>query len=184
MATYTQNWAAGDSSFTTIADYIRDDDGVDALYPEIYASEGVDVSAGKVVKAAAYGDHQASGVVFAPGNAAGLGYPANDIDALSAQQGSISVKMTPNSAVLTPSSVGISYVPVIEVFAGNAARNLVFALYSDHGLPFTDKGAPFYWDISARDRNTSVLEQLVTAVATPTFVDGQEYTFKVTSSSP
>ena len=41
---YTQDWSAGNSTFTSMDVYDRDDDGPDPLYPEVQFAEGVTVT--------------------------------------------------------------------------------------------------------------------------------------------
>jgi hypothetical protein len=180
MATYTQDWSAGNSANFVDGTYRRDVNGVDGLYPEFWVANGVNVGSGKLTPNTTYDpSQQGAGITLAPGNADGLGHPDNLIDALSAQQGSVTVKMIPNSLALVPSANGLYYAPVVEIFASNALRNLVFVLYSEHAAPFADKGAPFFWELSARNRNSGVLENFVFGDPAPTFVAGQENTFKV-----
>jgi len=55
---YSQDWAAGDSVFSSLDIYDRSTDGPDALYPEINYSEGVDVVGGALDWRTTYGDYQ------------------------------------------------------------------------------------------------------------------------------
>ncbi len=162
MATvYSQTWAAGNPANWTDGFYRRDVDGVDPTYPEIYMAEGVTVSGGKVVKHATYSaDHGVSGIVF------------ENFPAFNGAVGSISVKYTPNATVLS-ATTGLFYVPLIMVFGtGSTHKMIVFALNGARGAPFT-------WDIQARNRNTNVMNDAFFGTAAQTFVAGTEYEFKV-----
>ncbi len=160
-ADYTQDWSLGNSTFTSVNEYDRGANGVDPLYPEMWTADYVTVSGGQLVKTGAVAGWDGVGIV--------LKFSGRD-----GQQGSIKVRFTPNSSVMQSTSPGLFYIPLIEIFANNAARNLTFALD-----PAGSRGQPFNWDLQARNRNTNAQDSSGTGLAAPTFVAGQEYEFKV-----
>lgn len=155
MATiYTQNWTAGNSTFTSMDVYDRDTNGPDSLYPEIENAEGVTISSGRLDKSGTYsGTYQDIGIRMSgfPTFTQGLG-----------ASGYISCRYKAASDALS----GNPYLPLI-VIRSNASAAI--EVYYDGGTgPFLDIYA-YDWGVGG-DWN-----------ATPsyTFVADTEYTIKV-----
>jgi hypothetical protein len=158
---YAEDWSGGNSTFTSVDVYERAVQGVDPLYPYIKVAESVTVIGGKVDWNGTYGNYGSSGLVFD-------GFPSFG------QQGSISVKYTPNATVIGSGSGGLYFVPLIEVFNAINQKMFYMGMVGD-GSP----GAPFILDFSARVWPFPTWNDLYDQQPAPTFVAGQEYTFKI-----
>lgn len=156
---YSQDWSAGNSTFSTTYAYDRVPDGTDPLYPEMWAATDVNVSGGRVVWGGV-GNYDAAGCVF------------RDLS-FDGTEGYIEVEYTPNSDVLANSGDGLFYVNLIRTHPLLGFPTMYWGM-----TPQGSQGAPFDWDIGVLDFNTDNYDATYTAAA-PTFVAGTPYIFKM-----
>jgi hypothetical protein len=59
---YTQDWSAGNSTFTSVNSYTQSGNGVDPVYPEMKAAEVVTITGGKLDWNGTASDYQSAGI--------------------------------------------------------------------------------------------------------------------------
>jgi hypothetical protein len=157
MATvYSQDWSAGNSTFTGTDTYERAVDGPDALYPEIKYAESVTITAGKLDWNGTFGNYQTSGIML------------KDFATFDGATGSISATYRPNST-----SMGVMFTaPLIYVisstgFGGERVLQLEANAVTGPGAPFTLDFTAFGWS-----GNYTVSDAF-------TFAADTDYTFKI-----
>lgn len=133
---YSQNWSAGNSTFTASNTYTRATDGPDALYPEIEYAETVTVSGGKL-DWNGVNNYQTSGLML------------KDFPTFDGTVGSIQATYRPNST-----SMGVTYfAPLIYVISstgggGERVIQLAASAVTGPGAPFTLDFTAFGWGAS------------------------------------
>jgi len=160
---YTQDWAAGNSTFTSMDNYDRTTNGPDALYPEVNKADGVTVVGGVLDWNTTYSDYQdlslwLRGMGSLSGGGAG-GYAGSGF--WNGAVGHVECTYIPNATSLAD----ISYAPLIWLISPSATSLL--------GL---------YWDSVSGDyeieRNTESGYAL-NAFSGPTPTDGVPLTIRI-----